>query len=789
MRERGPTWGWGLLVAVAIGLPFAPVWLNQRTLIPTDLLHQVLLPYGAATTRVEVQSHYPMDILEQDYPWALFWRDSVRRGEFPLWNPLIAGGHPHFATSMAGVLSPFKLLSLVLPAERAFSLGIVLQLVCTGVFMFGFLRASGRSPCAAFVGGCALALNSAMLMWYWRLPAVLVWVPLALWLFERSVARESTGAALAAGLVLGVAFLGGNVQSALHVGFLCAAYGVARAPHAWRRLGLMLGVAGLVAMIQWLPTLELMAHDATNRVRAAGPQPGLWQSLVGLPLLITLVFPALTGSTESFDLLKLAGATRGDFTGYIGLVPVALGVVGAVTARDRRVRWLLGAAAGVLLLLFGTPVVRYVYHRFLIVVVFVLVVIAADGVDVLLAAAPEQVARARRVWRGLLVAVGLLLAGVLAVQLIIHFNRAKLLAAGQRYVLARADRSVLGDRQDWLRERVGLFLDHYRLSNPQFWLPAVCLGVTGLAWWRYRVGAVPRRVMCGVLAVMTAGELTALTRWLVPQVDLRQYPLYPPLAVLGPAETDPESGRVMQWGPQHWGFLPNNILMVYGLTTVSGYESLAPENLHSLPRLVNGSFTPALDLAAVKYLVTDGTAPAPAERFTLVTEAEHARLYRNRNSLPRVRFVTQWRVVAARQEQLALLAGGAVDSRRVALVDEPLEWPAGPPGDTGTATVEVQRDAAQHFMARVQCAQPGLLVVADTWYPGWRARVDGRPARLHRADYVLKAVAVPAGAHTVEIVYDPPLFKLGAAVSAATVGGVLLTGLGSAVRRRKERHG
>ena len=74
-----------------------------------------------------------------------------------------------------------------------------------------------------------------------------------------------------------------------------------------------------------------------------------------------------------------------------------------------------------------------------------------------------------------------------------------------------------------------------------------------------------------------------------------------------------------------------------------------------------------------------------------------------------------------------------------------------------------------------------LLVVSDTWYPGWRARVDGETARILRADHAFRALALTAGAHRVELAYAPLSFRLGAALSAL---GLALVALLARARRR-----
>ncbi|HEY67749.1 MAG TPA: YfhO family protein, partial [Thermoflexia bacterium] len=70
-------------------------------------------------------------------------------------------------------------------------------------------------------------------------------------------------------------------------------------------------------------------------------------------------------------------------------------------------------------------------------------------------------------------------------------------------------------------------------------------------------------------------------------------------------------------------------------------------------------------------------------------------------------------------------------------------------------------------------SEGGLLVFSEIYYPGWRATIDGDPARLVRADYVLRALCVPPGEHRIVLVYDPPLLKIGLAVTSLALLSVV----------------
>jgi uncharacterized membrane protein YfhO len=75
-----------------------------------------------------------------------------------------------------------------------------------------------------------------------------------------------------------------------------------------------------------------------------------------------------------------------------------------------------------------------------------------------------------------------------------------------------------------------------------------------------------------------------------------------------------------------------------------------------------------------------------------------------------------------------------------------------------------------HIEADAPCRS--LLVLDDTWYPGWKAFVDGRPEPVYRADVWFRGVFLGKGTHSVDFVYRPT--HLGFALGASAAGAVLL---------------
>jgi uncharacterized membrane protein YfhO len=87
----------------------------------------------------------------------------------------------------------------------------------------------------------------------------------------------------------------------------------------------------------------------------------------------------------------------------------------------------------------------------------------------------------------------------------------------------------------------------------------------------------------------------------------------------------------------------------------------------------------------------------------------------------------------------------------------------------------------------VQTDAPGLLVLSEAYDPGWQATIDGATTPVYVANHALRAIAVPAGNHVVELQYAPRWFPVGIAISIAFA--VALVGLGGlALWRKVARH-
>ena len=139
-----------------------------------------------------------------------------------------------------------------------------------------------------------------------------------------------------------------------------------------------------------------------------------------------------------------------------------------------------------------------------------------------------------------------------------------------------------------------------------------------------------------------------------------------------------------------------------------------------------------------------------------------------RPPMPRFHVVRRIERAGDEEESFRLLTDATFDPVSTAILEADPGLPLGPlDGSTAGDDLRLVSETPEHIILDARLASAGLLVIGDNYFPGWRAAVDRRPAPLLRADYTLRAVPIEAGAHSVDLVYDPLSFRLGVGLSAA----------------------
>lgn len=732
------------------------------------------------------------------YGLRFFAADYFKRfHDFPGWNPYIFGGMPFLANPTNGdTFYPTFLLRLVLPPDIGITLGILVHITLAGLFAFLFLRELKLEWGPAFVGGAAYLFTGMVVSLFTAghdgKIIVSALLPLGFLFLYRGVTRASWRSYLWFGCVIGLSLLSPHVQLTYYELmadgffwlFLVVWSGERPQRHPWWQSALLFG-AGLAVgfaldAIQLLPFLENIPF--TPRAGPGSTSSG-WAYATSFAMppeeLLNVVWPSFSGMLQNYwgrNGLKLHSE-------YLGIVPLMLVSFSFMLKEKRRLAWFFVflAGYGVLFALGGyTPFYRLPYTLLPMIkltrapgMIFVLTsfsvaVLAAFGTQALLRR-EEPLKLGRLVgWVAVLVVAALLAAA----------------GAWKGVMLAFATPERLGNME---ANYATFTLDAARGAV----IAALVLGLAYLL----RAG----RFRDSPWAIAMA-FLVLLDLW---SVERRQM-LFSPRAsqifaadgVVKAAADDHDLFRVLGAAPGA-GYLTDNYLMIYHLRSVLGYQG---NELHRYDELLGGknSWTVGRGnmfnlniwrLLAVKYVVTEQPVQHPA--LTLVGngpvtsfEGVPVYVYRYEGHAPYATIVGE--ALKAKDEQVVrTLIDQRFDPRRLLLVppDAPVgvtslaAWPDTVP--IAVRTTEV-RPGAYRFELDTPPARPVYLSVSENYYPAWKARVDGTPAPVVRAQMSLMAVPLPAGARVVELAFESGRYALGRAITVATL--LLLLGLAAYAR-------
>lgn len=174
---------------------------------------------------------------------------------------------------------------------------------------------------------------------------------------------------------------------------------------------------------------------------------------------------------------------------------------------------------------------------------------------------------------------------------------------------------------------------------------------------------------------------------------------------------------------------------------------------------------------------------AAKNKFSLAYLSDTVAIWENQDAMPRA-FVVHSAVIANDDMAFARLQDRSFQPSQVVLLSEGNALARRADASAANDRVEIKEYASEHIALTVQTDASGYLVLADSWYPGWQASVDGKSTPIYRADVLFRAIPIEPGLHTVVFEYQPMSFRVGAAASASSL--VIAIGFALALGRKRE---
>jgi len=712
------------------------------------------------------------DVAQYHHPVTLELVRAWSAGRIPLWTDGVYCGFPFFADPQTAAWYPGTLLVAGLGPHQGTIVFLFLHSLLAAFGGAAWARSHRCGELTAWSVGILVALSGcyAHEIQHPGLFAILCWLPTWLWTTHRVFERPSPGRVAVAALPVAAMIFAGTLQvlfgalvlyAAYTLGLLVAARG-RPGPRAVTRLGataasqiLGLGLAG-VALI---PAVAHLPRTA----RALGMAPEL----------------AAMGSVRPAELLGVFFDTAGSLGGIAGFEGASFYV--GVLVLPLAVLALVGPGGG-----------RRVLASSLALALLAIALVALGGHGPLPPFLERWLPAAAGSLRGLGRALG---PGSLALALLAGLGLDRLRdpeAVARRQWLVVVG-GAAGLQLAWI-VAAPTPAGAAAVAGPAVLAGAFALGLA--ARWR------PRLLQPGVavllaLDLLAFGALDGVLRASPPPPDRERVEgRLPGLADVARRVEAGEDGRVLL--PP---LVPHNLPLVAGLEGVSGYNPLVTLDYLDFVALVDDGRlfprrplaeiahvasplaldSPLLDAAAVRFVVAARPLEIPGWRLAASHPSQATWLYENAEALPRA-YLGYHTTPVLERAALPDALGPGFDGRRTSVVEDPGPPLDGPPGVTPVARVRERPEVLQFDIAPERDA---LLVLADAWYPGWRARVDGAEAPVLRVNGLFRGVRVPAGARRVVLRFEPWTFTAGAWTSLASA--LVLGALGAlALRRPRE---
>ncbi|HYL76304.1 MAG TPA: YfhO family protein [Bryobacteraceae bacterium] len=680
------------------------------------------------------------DNLNQVVPWLQVQATEWHGGHFPLWDPFMCAGQPLIGQVQPGSLNPLNWILFSMPFRDGLLAMAALHWYWVAIQFLGLLfayllcRDLKLSRAASILGGCAFGLGGFVgsIGWPQKMMSGIL-LPLILMFFLRVLRGEKPLAnAATSGTLLGASFLSGHhnlpVFFALAMGGLWVYHFVTLGRAGWRKAippaAAFSVCCLLIAAAQFLPSYEL----GKLSLRWSGAtHPLEWNEKVEYSVhdQYSLYPTALLGIiVRAFD----HGAAI--FTGFVVLT---LGLLGAVARwQERMVRVLAAVSLSGLLFALGS---RDLFHGILYalvpdldkarapnvaVAIFQLgiIALAAYGLDSFRSAHASD--SAKRLSIRMLSLLALFFFGSVIVMNTVRPQQ------GEEYkVLAEAAIVALllaGILQAW---------SHSRLSNQS----AAVLLILLLLFELNNVtnyGLQPVDSASGVQKMKQDRELAGFLKLMRPPVRV---------------EVDEQE-------------IPYNFGDRFGVQTINGNH---PAALKSFATVMGDAHSKPL--LAVNYYI--GKEPKRPGQIDVFAGQRGLKVFSDPQAFPYARLVHNAAGLPNEAAVVAAVQDSKTDLRTTVVVEG-----APPPIEAcDGGTTEVSRYRYTSVIIRTDSPCRAMVVLADVWYPGWKATVDGKPAKLWKAYNVVRGVVVDAGQHEVLMVYRPPSVFIGAALG---VLGILL---------------
>ncbi len=695
----------------------------------------------------------------------------------PYWNPYIFGGIPFWGHFESTIFYPLDFLFWIVSPEVAYGYTMVIHIILAGLFIYMFAKACNIKTEGRLVAGSVFMCNGFIMATLFDGQMFRVqsypWLPLIFCLLMRALKSEKPFFNVSlAGLIWGIQILSGSPQDAFYT-FLAGALFIvfyfkkkdsAAFPDIKQKFSLIclfFLIGSGVAAVQLIPAFEFVKESVRSSLDSyhlltlgSYPPEGI----------ITAAMPHFFGNyTKCKFWVSGVPWSVPPYNLYVGILPIILlfFIPYKRSWRERIVPFALTLSIFALVLALGshTPIFKIVYHlpgfdrirapaKIILLWVFAMSILAGKGMDHLI----DRRGKSFHLPVGALMC---LLTLFILLDLLFCHDRSIILKVFSLFIPPDAIPGKMIDASNIMYAEFHRFVLFGALSI-----------LLILLWLR---GLINRTLTTLFLCGLLLFDLGYVNWGAVRHADK----IYR-LAKSTKKNLDKSLGKdksIFRIGSDDLGMGPNSA-MYMGYQTVSGYNPLF---LHRYYEYVNqykhykktvpegwivfsyGAYENRIlmDLLNVKYEISH-----KERRYSL-----------RKTYLPRA-FIVPGAKIMRKEEILDYLIRPEFDPTLMVLLeidDFQSEFTKHPPSTANIRShVKTITYSPDQIVLETESGGPGYLFLSEIYYPGWKAFVDGRPARILRGNYIFRVIELPEGHHVVRFVFAPLSIRMGIGITLLT---------------------
>lgn len=694
------------------------------------------------------------DVFSQFFIWKHLSVDILKQGALPLWNKFALSGTPFLASFHSAVFFPGNIL-LLLPRYLGWNLYLIASTFFAGLFMYLFLGQLIKNPWSKLAGSLVFAFAGPMSTWFEFGTGVwaAAFLPLSLYLADLYLQKQKPIFLSLLSLSIATLILAGHVQLTTYTFAILPFFIISRGRDIKKII--FLGVSSIlgigIAAIQLLPTLEFFPLSIRSGEKYAAD---FRYGLSPLIEMIRLWSSDFFGHPSTYN--HWSSVSYHEYSSYLGSLSLPL-IVGLFFSKVRK------------------------NYAFFFILFFLSLFLAFDNpISYLIFSLPLPLLTYSSASR--LFFITLFSAAVLVSASIDQLYKKKLniipvITTCISLVLISAVTIILTSQE------------HRNIALRNSVIP-----VALLLFFTASLVALRRKTLLLLILIplIFAMDFARYFQKYNPQVP--SHLAFPNMPAINFIQQQKGTFRISR---AKTNLIPPNTWTMYGLEAIEGYDPLRLLNYNKLFNVINKSnyfsrpsryselenFDPRfLDALNVKYFVSLKPGLAGDADITLPILKKHnyqqvftdgsVIVYQSPTVKDRAYFVDHYTLVDSEEELAKRLMSTDFDPRSEAILTTA---PHTLPSQPKKSEVKVVSYDSNSVSIRASTDTTSLLVLADTYAPGWHVKIDGTKTSIYQANGALRSVIVPPGQHQIDFYYFPKSLQYGLIVSLVSFLTVLLS--------------